>query len=300
MTAFLVAGKRTWKMRRDGRGHRTYTVESLIQAGRDDGPFVVLSTPGLSQPGDPWIFLEGEYDPWAFCTAEADVTPEQKKGDPTQYWRVIQTFTTLPQTRCQDTRIEDPLLEPADISGSFVKYTKEVTEDRNGIIQKSSSHEPFKGRHMEFDHNRPTVIIKFNTAILELALFTSMIDKVNDAPLWGLPVRTIKLSNTPWQRKVYGSCNYYYTMTYEFDIDFSTFDRDFPDQGTKVLDDTIPGADKDNPDHFRRYTDKEGNPTTILLDGNGNALVDGNAPVIYTVEYYKEANFLLLGIPTSL
>jgi hypothetical protein len=62
-----------------------------------------------------------------------------------------------------------------------------------------------------------------------------MIDTVNMFPLWGLPPRCIKLSNAPWEKKFWGLCEQYYTLTLEFELRSDTFDKDLNDIGTKVL-----------------------------------------------------------------
>src|SRR5690606_22693106 len=97
--------------------------------------------------------------------------------------------------------------------------------DRYGNPIKSSSHEQFRGSNVEFDANRPTVWVDQNVSSLGLATFASMIDCVNDRPLWGLPKRRIKLSNVTWERKMYGTCRFYYTRKLEFDIRYDGFDR---------------------------------------------------------------------------
>ena len=132
---------------------------------------------------------------------------------------------------------------------------------------------------------------------LPLETFTDMINTVNDATLWGLPKRTVKLSNVSWSRVLYGTCAFYFTVTYDFDIDFETFDRTIIDEGTRVL---TKGGDKDNKNDFEVYKDVNGENTRVFLDGAGSALGDGADPVEIEIEYYKESNFLTLGIPSTL
>jgi hypothetical protein len=126
-------------------------------------------------------------------------------------------------------------LEPQKISGTFAKYTKEAVFDRNGNAIVTSSWERMKGPEVEFDHNRPAVRVEQNVVALDLATVAPMIDTVNDATLWGLAERTIKLTNFAWERKLYGSCNFYYTRVFDFDIDYNTWDRNLLDEGTKCL-----------------------------------------------------------------
>ena len=329
MATAIFDGPVLWgPLTRGAEGHREYWITHQVLATPTDGPKAVLDTAGLPSVGAAWNF-DSDLDVWAFCHPNATVSPHPnyKRGDKTRIWDVRQKFSTKPLTRCQDETIGDPLLEPQKVSGSFVKYTEEITKDRNGRIMKSSSLELFRGPQVEFDHNRPTVRIEQNVLNLELATFSEMVDRVNDAELWGLEARKIKLSNVSWERKLYGVCNYYYTRIFEFDIDFNTFDRTIYDHGTKVLHgdwdrdensatvgkwvvstevvkDSGVAPDADNPQHFVRYKDWFGENTRALLDGNGLPLAMSTGTgdtqgVEIDIEYYEEANFLLLNIPTT-
>jgi hypothetical protein len=236
---------------------------------------------------------------------------DSREDQPGYWWLVSQQFSTRPRTRCQDESIEDPLLEPDDISGTFVKYLEEKMKDKDGNPILTSSHELVRGPQVEFDSNRPTVRISQNVASLGLSTFTEMVDTVNDATLWGLEKRKIKLSNVSWERLLYGTCDYYYKRAFDFDINFKTFDRDVVDQGTKALgywyvnevtgiNEWVTAGDANDPKDFNRYQDKHGNYTTVLLNGSGAPLSSGADPVTFEVAYYEESNFEELGIPTSL
>ena len=216
----ILDGQRSWEGGKDEDGHRTYDISHLVEAYPWEGPASVMTTPGLPVPGSFWQF-DSDIDVWAFCYPYMKVSVYgTKEGSPSKFWLVDQKFSTKPLKRCNDVTIEDPLMEPQKVSGSFVKYSKEAQRDRFKRLITSSSHEPLKGPGVEFDRNRPTVRIEQNVANLELDVFSSMIDAVNDFPLWGLPPRCVKLSGITWDRKLYGVCNYYYTRTFDFDIDF--------------------------------------------------------------------------------
>lgn len=300
MTSFikLVPGHRVWGGERDSEGHRTYNVTHLVECSVDYGPARVMLCPGLPVIGAKWRF-KNDRDDWAFCTPERKViVHETKEGHPTTTWRVDDTFTTKPGRRCQDTSIENPLLEPANISGSFVKYTKEATHDWQGNPIQSSSHEPLKGPQLEFDESRMTVKIEQNTLSLQFWLLANFMNMLNDQPLWGMPKRCIKVDGISWQRKLYGRCHFYYTRSLDFDINFETFDREVPDEGTKVLHghwryhkkgdpdapdkppasrsnawilDTIDGEvpNRQNPAHFDRFKDRNGELAKTYLNGYG-------------------------------
>lgn len=314
--AATVVGPVEWSLQRDDAGHRTYKITHLVKSLTTDGPNQALNAVGLPLPGSLWSFGT-DSDPWAFCLPTTSVK-QVVLNEPGKYWKVEQTFSTKPPAgleaqRCQDVEIEDPLQEPDRISGSFAKYTQEATIDRFGLAIRNSSHEPFRGPQVEFDRNRPNVRVEQNVTNLQLPLLAQFMDRVNDADLWDVGgSRRIKLSNISWQKKFHATCFAYYTRTLDFDIDFDTFDRSVLDEGTKVLHghwedtgwelDNIDGAppDPNNPQHFDQFKDRNGENAHVVLDGAGKPLSTGATPVNKTIQKYKEADFLLLGIPTLL
>jgi hypothetical protein len=322
MTATVVNSSFvSWSGDRDENGHRTWNISCLVVTDTiEDGPAIVMQCAGLPQIGDTWNF-GNDIDVWAFCLPYMKVSPAPgvKEGGGFYYWKVDQKFTTTPQWRCSTAQIEDPLSEPQQISGSFVKYTKEGVYDRYGLPMRSSSHEPFHGQQAEYDANRPTVKISQNVASLDLPTITSLVDNLNDSTLWGVSARCVKLSNVSWERKLYGTCYYYYTRNFEFDINFETFDRYIIDEGNKCLNghwdkatgtyvvDNIGGSapDPSNPLHFKQALDRAGQPIRMPLNGAGlpiDATGTGSGYQLHSLffEYYPEANLLALGIPTSL
>lgn len=282
-------------MSRDADGHRTYTIKHLVQGSTLDGPANILTTPGLPTPGSHWI-VDNDIDLWAFCRWDAVVRP-QVENEPNEFWEVEQTFSTKPpDTRsCREFQVEDPLLEPPKISGSFAKYNEEATHDRFGRLLTNSSYEQLRGPKVEFDKGRATIRIQQNvgTALQGYQLPAQMLDCVNSSPLWGLPARCIKLSSAPWELHFVGNCDYFYSRTLEFDVAVrrspitgeyvSGFDRDITDEGTKalnghwdflsgawILDDIGGGAPNQfDPSHFSLVKDRQGENMAVRLDGTG-------------------------------
>lgn len=321
----LQDGHRTWGGEQDDEGHRNYKVVFRAKTTSVEGPAAVLQTPGLPAVGAPW-FIDADVDPWAYRTPRTSVKPVVE-GEPNTNWDIECNFSTKPpqrqQQRCNDTPVEDPLLEPAKVSGSLVKYTEEATTDVFGEPILTSSHEMIRGPQVEFDANRDTIRIEQNVADLQLELLVGMRDTLNDSTMWGLPPRCVKLSNYSWERLYYGQCYVYYKRTLEFetfakrDPEYvgtgdaplvSGFDRAILDEGTKVLhgrwateSDSVGTAsvaagawlitpiwdpyeadfvqpDPSNPAHFIRFTDRQGNPMRVVLDGQGRPF-DALAPV---------------------
>lgn len=309
-------GMQNWEMSRDEIGHRTYEAKWLIVSDdKLDGPAVVYTTPGLPVSGSIWSF-GNDLDDSAYCWPNWVIQPVVS-DEPGYWWQVRQNFSTKPMKRCQDSSIENPLLEPPRIGGSFTKYNEEAHKDRFGNAIVSTSHEMLRGPSLEFDKNRPNVTIGMNVASLPLVNFAPLIDVVNDSTMWGLPPRCVKLSDVRWQRQLYGTCSYFWTVEYQFDISYTTFDRYVLNEGHKCLQGWAPGskliqldpdgidpdtgaAYKLNPKRFEVYKDKNGENTRCLLDLNGKPLADGANPTFRYVEKYEESNLFLLGIPTDL
>jgi hypothetical protein len=302
----------------DDNGYRDYNVGYKVQVELGDGPLVAALTAGLPEIGSSYS-LRTETDPWAFCWPTSVVTPlSPQKDEPYFYYSVGKLFTTRPRSDCRDGS-DNPLLLPPRVSGGFIKYTKEITEDFEGKMVRNSAFELIRGAIVEFDHNRPTIQIEQNVSTLEYDLCAGMMDTVNEEPLWGFDARCVKLSNFTWASNVFGTCNEYYTRFFEFDIDPATFDRFTLDEGTKVLNghweatgwvlDDIDGEppDPDNPQHFIRFRDRTGEVARVLLDGNGEPLggatgtADDDDPAVRIhIKYYPNSNFLELGIPSTI
>lgn len=307
-------GRIDWSLTRDQEGHRDYKLRSLIvTTDLADGPKTAFLAAGNPAVGAIWSY-GNDSDPWAFCWPTANITPIVVK-EPGYWWILENLFTTRPLKRCQDSQIENPLAEPQGLSGSFVKYTRELERDRFGRLVLSSSHERIRG--LEVDANRPSVVVEQNVSALGIGTFAAMVDHVNDATLWGLPPRTVKLSNVTWSQKLYGTCTYYYTRRFEFDIRYETFDFiDIADTGFRKFDKKRFADTEENradPTKFVLAKDGLGGnpPQKILLDGNGDPLtitgpLTGTGgfsitPVFLNpIQAYGEVNMLALGIPTSL
>lgn len=310
MAGSLIPEKTTWSGVREDDGFVTFTLKQQVQTDYEDGPWVAMNTPGLAAIGSPWAY-GNDFHPWVFCTPYMKCDP-RISNEPNRFWDIEQRFTNKPVGRCSDTEVEDPLMEPDRIAGSFVKRVEEALQDRHGDLLKYSSHEPITGPQTEFDHSYPTVVISQNVQDLQLDLLAQCIDNVNSGSIWGLPSRTVKLSNVSWERVVFGQCGYFFTRTLEFEIDYRTFDREIFDMGSRALwgewDDKgwslkkignrMP--DPDNPQHFRRYQDRAGNYTIAYLDGAGKPIENEADRVSKFLEYYQEIDFFIFGVPFDL
>lgn len=289
--AVELEGRTSWSLTVDDEGYREYRLVHTVRVSdpENDGPFAVYNCPGLPVPGAPWSF-GGDDDPWVWCRPAVEVRPVTVNSkEAVHQWEVEHTFSNRPTSRndpqrCQETQPEDPLLEPAKLYISHVRYTEEAQYDRFGFAVTNSAFEPLRGPQVEFDANRLQVRVVMNVSDLELDFVALFIDCVNDAPLWGFLRRCVKLSDMAAEPHTYGQCYRYWTISLTFDTNANTFDRDILDEGTKVIQGAwnattgawdiadINGepADPNNPAHFMRAVDRQNNPCRLILDGSGS------------------------------
>jgi len=316
MTAVLM-GLKNQSFQRDDEGHRTYELTWHFSTNDYlDGPETVLQAVNALFPVGGIYVLDNDLDPWAFCTPELSIAPHgsYEEGEPVNNWIVQNKYTTKPMFRCNTTTIDNPLLEPYNISGDFVHVSREMKVDKDGKPLYHPNFEPILGPEVEEKISHPSLSISFNSAVLPLAAFNLLINRVNDATLWGFPPRCVRFTDAKWERAVYGTCFYYFKIQYTFEMNIETFDKKIPAIGMKVL---KLGADRRNPESFELYRtepDKEiGGPVPLTdwgsLASEASFRID---PVtqqdvyypsnnyIQTVQLAKEGNLLLLGIPSTI
>jgi hypothetical protein len=315
-----IVGLRNQSFERDEIGHRTYTLTRQIRTDDIlDGPETILQTLNATYPVGS-AYLEGnDYDPWAFLTPDMSIAPhgDIEEGEPCQHWLVTQTYTTKPMFRCNDTTIDNPLLEPYTISGDFMHVSREMKTDRFGKPLLHVNYEPMLGPEVEEKISFPAISISFNSATLPISIINLLINKVNDAPLWGLPRRCIRFTDCKWERILYGVCFYYYKLTYTFETNLETFDKLIPAVGYKTLQTgSIPwlkgsyAVRKDNLgenegsvilNYFGSLADPDKPPTianaSMVIENTDTA--DLRGPLLQRREIAKQGNLLLLGIPST-
>lgn len=270
------------KLSRDEQGYRTYSVKYLIEDPTFEGPYTAINTPGLPLPGSVWQF-RGEVDIWCWCRPDAELAAHNiPEGEPVSVWALTMKFSDKPPAikRCFEEHFDNPLLEPPKVSGGFSKFTEEGVYDRFGNRIVTSSHEQIRGQQNEWDAGRSQVVIEQNVPSLQLGLVEGMKHHVNRAPLWGLPARTIKLSDFNFDEKWWGVCVKYWTRKLTFEVDVRTWDRNLLDEGTKVLNghwdatdrtwvlDPIAGVPPNplNPAHFIHFKDYNGENCKVILN----------------------------------
>jgi hypothetical protein len=306
-TALLANGPNKVSLERDDEDHYFYTASWLVGVLQNTsgppytvGPNEATMAAGLPLPGSPWIY-EDVPDLNVYCLPRVSVKRQSQihENHPVNFWELTFTFS---DNLCGVVEHMDPLLRPQKMSGSSIKFVEEATVDRFGVPIQNSSYEQYRGQMVEFDNNRPQIIVEQNVPFLELDMLAKLVDMVSDSEMWGFPRRCVKFSDYSWRQECRGAAEPYFVRRLTFDInvkvkqnttedDFdhliSGFDRDLPDEGTKVLKghwsngkwvlDQI-GVDSSgnpimpdwrNPTHFMRVIDTHGNPTKIPLNGRG-------------------------------
>ena len=218
MTASISGGPRSWSSSTNQDGHTDYHVIYLVKCTSSaDDPSVAATAAGLPAVGAPYMsssFPNGYSinggNPWAFRWPNIEFSIHQEKeGDPNYWYKADVLFSTRPLERCMTSLPANPLSEPAKISGSFTKFTREALVDLYGYPLLYSSLEPITGQVVERDYNTASVAIEMNFGSFGGGTWAPMIDTVNNATLWGLPPRCVKLSNVKWQRKLYSLCTFF-------------------------------------------------------------------------------------------
>jgi hypothetical protein len=296
----LCLGLTTLSLSVDQDSYRTFTAKYKVAVtGPADGPAAALECPGVPQVGE--LFSFGSYfpDDWVFVLPTASVEPYGQRNDdePILMWMVSVTLSNKPLKRCQDNRIENPLLEPTKINGGVSGINKEVTQDRNGYALITSAGDRLRGPEVEFDHNHSTISIEYNSPTLGLATNTAYVNTVNHSTIWGISSRQLKCRQFSWERKFYGTCTVYWTLKFEFEADTSTtehgggyigWDREVIDKGPSCLIGEWNNTGTAAAPNWT-WVDKSGGLTCgITTDGMGNEYV--KPPPMNMVMQYKDPN----------
>jgi len=305
MTTQLL-GPTKFGMTFDSEARREYKISWKIWSNDPkDDPSIIANTSGIPSVGSTWTQIMAAYsfngaDDWAFCRPDMEVEMlDPSEDEPAQLWLVTNTFSTpsSEDKRCQDQKIENPLLEPPQISGSFQKYRELPHQDRDGKPYRSTTAEPLVGQEVERDRTRWEVDIKFNVLNPQLSLVNQLADRLNDSPMWGLPAETVKFSRFRFERLLYGLCTFYFRLDLGFEIreDWTQY---LADKGRMEL---IENGNPTNPDHWKVTKDRFGeNKPVLRLDTFGKPITsDSQTPGTIVRKPYPTGNLLALGIPAS-
>jgi len=285
----------------DEEGHDTYDVtwQVITNDPGDHAQTVKDAVLLVYPPGTPYA-IDNDMDLEAVARRPHSAKRSAQSKGGLRTWFVGQKYTTKPLDRCQDERFENPLLEPAKVSGSFVSRMIAVTEDRHGDPLTNSASEP-ELPAPEIHDDTDTVIIEVNlpTAQFSLAQRGELRNKCNSVGMWGLPARTVLLMQWRWKPAYYGMCLKYIKCILEFGIDFEGWNHVRTDRGFRIKD----GVDADGFTIWRTLMDGRDQPlrNPQLLDGNGGLLADGANPVELKSEHVHQRDLTAIPrLPTTL
>ena len=299
---------------------RSYTsTYEVVTNDATDGPALVLTATGLPAFGAPYSWYN-TFDDFAYCVGGSATLRELKATR--MLWTVTIKHETpkssksggkgatsrQPSTGSPNpiSERQDPVNEPWEISGSFAQYQRPATKDMFGDPIQNTVEEPFIPA-IEVDDSRRTLVLRKNTATLNLGTWSDYSNTVNSDPMWGLLPRQVKLTQWSWSIRWYGPQKSYIENVYEFHI---SNDRD--DQGNVVgwthviLNEgfrKLVDSQSDNPEtRYQRIALKD-QPTNkpTMLDDIGVPIVKGaEDPHYLKFKIYEERNFMALGIPANL
>ena len=293
MTANAVTAPKDWSVETDDEGHGDYTLTWGVETTSAlDGPDVALSASGLPIPGASLSALGG--NAWAFFNRKGSA--KLKKVDASRkYWDVSTVFTTRPARRCTTDAVEDPLLEPPRVKGTFAQTVQELLYDNTGAPLVNASQQRYTGAIVQDTVSTPIVELEMNCSFIDLSWLANYADSYNsNAGQWGMPTRSIKCTTGPWERVLYGTCYFYFIVRFTFELRLPNWDIVVPNEGTRVK---VPGT---SPARYVQYKDEREENGITFLDASGNALAAGATPLTKTFQRPKQKDFSAAGWPASL
>ena len=294
-----------WESAEDDEGHVDVTVTWLcVSSNTTHGPETIRLNAGLPQAGDAYL-IGSESTAYFFARRAKKAKRVSSNPSDKRRWYVTQLFSTRPLTRFDATGpIADPLLEPAQITGSALKFMRRFSQDRLGAPLLMSNGERMVGPEVEDDDNNLSISIEQNVATVNLFTLRNVLKLTpwNDALLWNCPLKTVRFTDFSVKNLYKGDGTPYYRQSLKFEIG-GDYIKQVLDEGYMeyVGPAAKTAAQTRNPKHYARIKDGRGeNTAKLLLDGQGNVLTDTAAPVFRPIELKGTSNLLLLGIPATI
>ncbi len=287
--------KRELHLREDG--HRDYRRQFWVEVNNrfDDGS-VVLQAPGL--PKRYAFYLTANHQDFeALCVN----LRARQKSNTSFYWDVFAEYST---DHGDQEKENLPLAEPPEITFGFEKTKRIVTgEMKQGVISLSSPHiktvvsstgvvtsagEPFDPPP-EVEDSRPVLTITRNEGFFDSARAIKYQDAVNSDFFFGALPGQAKVSGITAVRRQRNNI-FYWRVTYRIVFRRDFWSLELLDRGTFWKD----GAGVINVFH------DEGKARLGLLDGAGDKLAAGAAPVFLKFQVYREEPFSVLRLPQNI
>lgn len=293
MSAEAVTAPYNWTKDTGEEGDETYTVNWKVNTTLAlDGPDVAWTAAGLPVPGSS-LSIGNTSNPWAFYQNKGSA--KLLKADSNRkLWDLTTVFSTKPIKRCSAGKVDDPLLEPHRVKGTFNRVMEEQLKDKDGNPIENSAQQRFKGATVQIPRARPVVELEMNVAWINLAWMAEYADAVNSNTQWGQAVRTIKCTVGPWERVLYGTCCYYFVVRFTFELRYETWDFSFPNIASRYRKNA---ATKYAAASYLPYAMADGSASEGFVDTDGYKTT---TPNFLMFRCLKEKDFSVVGWPASL
>lgn len=278
----------------DAEGNQTYeNVYEVDTDDKNDGSDTARLSPaafalGLPAYNDEWRWFN-DYNPYAICkTREAVLRDENETR---KLWVVTCGYTSKDQKRDSSGGggTGEPVYEPWKISGSYANGTKATNRDKDDKLVTNSADEP---KLTEVPHGYDTLILEGNSDVIDLAQRALAQNRCNSTSIWGLPQRSVLLSQ--WAYDIaYKATTPYVHHRFEFWIkpDGELWNLELADTGTRYI---VDAAETDPNTRYKSFTARDEKlQEECWLDGAGSPLDMVASPngFFITRKLIKEFNF---------
>lgn len=259
------------------RFQRSYTrTFRVLTDDPHTGPAIVREAVGIAV-GDTYS-TGTEYDDFAYClNKSASCTSEDGKQ-----WVVTVSYGPPPDSS-DPNNVENPLLQPYEISWGFAQFERPVEYTIYGEPICNTLNDPFSTAIMR-DDSRPVLSITRNEAFFPAGLAYLLRDCVNSDSFMGAGRGQAKVSNISSQRQFNTNFGFYWKTSYEFTFDAGGYDKFILNAGLREFD-----------PQTRQIKNilSQGVPITepALLDQFGRQLQPGTPPYIRRFKVYFEVPF---------
>jgi hypothetical protein len=278
----------------DAQGRYSETAYYKVQSDdKTDGPYVVLTAPGLPQPGN---FVGSGASIAFFQTATANRETRTASGG--AVWKVTVQYGPYDWTTA--TPLGDPSNFPIRFRWEIEEFERPSIKDVTGAAILNSAGQPFGEPVMVEDSRRVLLVVRNEpVAGFDPILADSFANTLNAAVWNGAAAKTVKAKpivtgDQQYSQELQG---WFFPVTYRFHYRAEGWQAELVDQGFAEL---VAGS----PPKLRVLKDLEGQDLKepALLNGSGVRLTNpspGNE-VYLAYDVYRTADFSLLNLDLSL
>jgi len=274
-------------------GERKYTkIYKVRTTDAKDGPIIARQATGIENYGDTYSY-GNESDAGAYAIS---ISAALKHIDKTvKDWLTTVVFSSQPQTiegslNERGDPIDNPLQRPVRWSGSFVKMQELLERDKDGSPIINTAGDLLEG--LTRARSLPNLRAIRNTANVDLVKWAEYSDAVNSDNWLGLSPRMAQVQDITFTPTIAGPYRYFET-TYDFLINFKTFDKKYENRGMRAR-----ASEGEAPEKISGIVEP------AFLDEYGVRLSDDEiaANAFYQIEarVEDELPFKALGLPNTI